>query len=113
MLIKTKVDIQLPFKAKLLLGSYIPIEVKDAKVINLENRQNYSKDLNYLISLVDTEWILYIKENEGKLEKKVYRIPKEIDQEIAKLKLDTMGIKIDKLTPEQEKYLTSWQEGTE
>jgi adenosylhomocysteinase len=47
-----------------------------------------------------------------KLEKKVYRVPLAIDREIARLKLASMGIAIDRLTPEQKRYLASWQEGT-
>jgi adenosylhomocysteinase len=39
-------------------------------------------------------------------------VPEEIDRQIARLKLDAMGIQIDTLTPEQEKYLNSWEEGT-
>lgn len=54
----------------------------------------------------------YIKENYKRLEKKVYKIPDSIDSDIAALKLKTMGIHIDTLTPEQKKYLSSWQEGT-
>ncbi len=54
----------------------------------------------------------YIWENKGKLENKVYSLPKEIDQEIASLKLKAIGIKIDSLTKEQVKYLNSWEEGT-
>jgi len=46
------------------------------------------------------------------LEKKVYIVPPEIDKEIARLKLSTMGISIDALTEEQEKYLASWEMGT-
>jgi adenosylhomocysteinase len=42
----------------------------------------------------------------------VYRVPLEIDREIARLKLQSMGIGIDRLTPEQKRYLASWQEGT-
>jgi adenosylhomocysteinase len=50
---------------------------------------------------------------EGKtLEPRVYRVPEEIDQEIARLKLSAMGIEIDILTPEQQTYLTSWEAGT-
>ena len=55
---------------------------------------------------------LYINENYSKLEKKVYNVPENIDRKIASLKLKSMGIKIDKLTPEQKQYLNSWQEGT-
>ena len=54
----------------------------------------------------------YIYENSSKLEKKVYVVPEDIDKEIARLKLESMGVKIDKLTPEQEEYLRSWKMGT-
>jgi adenosylhomocysteinase len=50
--------------------------------------------------------------NAGKLEKKVYPVPRAIDEEIARLKLKAMGVKIDRLTPEQKKYLASWEMGT-
>jgi adenosylhomocysteinase len=55
----------------------------------------------------------YVVKNHTKLKKEVYVVPKEIDDEIARLKLISMGVKIDKLTPEQRKYLNSWEEGTE
>jgi adenosylhomocysteinase len=51
-------------------------------------------------------------QNAGKLERRVYEVPEEIDNEIARLKLETMGIAIDTLTAEQERYLASWDEGT-
>ena len=54
----------------------------------------------------------YVVENHPKLEKKVYPVPHEIDAEIARLKLASMKIYIDELTPEQEKYLSSWESGT-
>lgn len=54
----------------------------------------------------------YIKKSGDKLEAKVYGVPERIDKEIARLKLSSMGIKIDKLTAEQKKYLTSWEMGT-
>ncbi|MBN1822812.1 MAG: adenosylhomocysteinase [Endomicrobiales bacterium] len=54
----------------------------------------------------------YMVKNARSLEKKVYPVPENIDKEIARLKLLAMGTAIDKLTPEQEKYLASWQEGT-
>jgi adenosylhomocysteinase len=50
--------------------------------------------------------------NAGKLDKKVYPVPQAIDEEIARLKLRAMGVKIDRLTPEQKKYLSSWEMGT-
>jgi adenosylhomocysteinase len=54
----------------------------------------------------------YIVKNASKLEKRVYTVPAEIDAEIARIKLAAMGVKIDKLTDEQLKYLSSWEEGT-
>ena len=53
----------------------------------------------------------YVVQNAGKLEKRVYAVPEEIDQEIARLKLASMGVDIDTLTEEQAKYLASWDEG--
>jgi adenosylhomocysteinase len=54
----------------------------------------------------------YIRNNHAELEKRVYPVPGDIDCAIARLKLDSMGIKIDALTAEQEHYLTSWEVGT-
>lgn len=56
--------------------------------------------------------IEYLVKNRKNLEPKVYSVPAEIDQSVARLKLESMNIAIDKLTPEQEEYLTSWSEGT-
>lgn len=54
----------------------------------------------------------YIVKNADKLENMVYGVPEEIDREIARIKLDAMGVQIDSLTDEQSKYLNSWEEGT-
>ncbi|MBC8476892.1 MAG: adenosylhomocysteinase [Dehalococcoidia bacterium] len=54
----------------------------------------------------------YLVKSRGKLKTEVYPVPVEIDRQVARLKLDAMGISIDTLTPEQEKYLNSWREGT-
>ena len=54
----------------------------------------------------------YAVQHAAELEKKVYVVPEEIDNEIARLKLATMGVTIDKLTDEQAAYLASWNEGT-
>ncbi len=55
---------------------------------------------------------VYIWQHADELERTVYPVPEAIDQEIARLKLQAMGVEIDKLTPEQERYLASWEEGT-
>lgn len=54
----------------------------------------------------------YLVDNRDKLENRVYTVPEEVDQEIARIKLDAMGVKIDTLTAEQFAYLNSWEEGT-
>lgn len=54
----------------------------------------------------------YVLKNHEKLQKKVYKVPEEIDRKVAELKLKSMGVKIQELTEEQKKYLSSWEEGT-
>jgi adenosylhomocysteinase len=54
----------------------------------------------------------YMAKNASQLENKVYDVPADIDAEVARLKLKAMGITIDTLTEEQQRYLTSWEEGT-
>jgi len=56
--------------------------------------------------------VLYLVRKGGSLQKKVYAVPEKIDKDIARMKLKTLGVKIDRLTPEQKKYLAGWQEGT-
>ena len=66
-------------------------------------------DMSFANQALSAEWAIA---NAAKLERKVYGVPEEIDTEIARLKLETMGIGIDRLTEEQERYLASWDEGT-
>lgn len=54
----------------------------------------------------------YAVKHRGKLERRVYTVPREIDQQIAALKLASMGVQIDELTIEQRRYLDSWSQGT-
>ncbi len=54
----------------------------------------------------------YIAKHWNKLEKKVYRMPEELDREVARLKLETVGVRIDSLTESQKRYLSDWREGT-
>ena len=66
-------------------------------------------DMSFAAQALATEWSVKKK---GKLEHKVYQVPKAVDQWVASLKLQTMGITIDTLTAEQKKYLESWEMGT-
>ncbi len=84
----------------------------EGRLINLacaEGHPSAVMDMSFANQALGAE---YLVKNKGKLDKGVYTVPKELDREIAALKLKSMGITMDVLTPEQEKYLTSWQEGT-
>ncbi len=66
-------------------------------------------DMSFANQALSVEYML---KNSKKLKKNVYSVPQDIDKEIARLKLNAMGVKIDKLTPEQKQYLESWEMGT-
>lgn len=82
------------------------------RLINLaaaEGHPSSIMDMSFANQALSAE---FIKKNHAKLQKKVYRVPIDIDKEIARLKLKAMGIKIDTLTAQQKKYLESWELGT-
>src|SRR3989449_6253032 len=86
--------------------------VADGRLVNLAAAEGHPAlvmDMSFANQALAAE---YAVQNAGKLEKKVYVVPDEIDREIARLKLATMDIAIDVLTEEQAKYLASWDEGT-
>jgi adenosylhomocysteinase len=85
----------------------------DGRLINLAAAEGHPAtvmDMSFANQALSAEWVAA---NGASLERKVYDVPREIDEEIARLKLATMGIAIDELTEEQAKYLASWDEGTE
>ena len=82
------------------------------RLVNLSCAEGHPAEVMDLSFANQALSCLYIKENYTRLEHKVYKIPDDIDNNIARLKLKTMGIKIDTLTKEQKKYLESWQLGT-
>ena len=84
----------------------------EGRLINLaaaEGHPSSVMDMSFANQALSAE---YIMEGGGELERDVYPVPEEIDRNIAKLKLAAMGIKIDRLTKEQLKYLASWEMGT-
>jgi len=84
----------------------------EGRLLNLSAAEGHPAsvmDMSFANQALSAEYL--VKEGEN-LQKKVYCVPEVIDKEIARLKLESMGIKIDKLTEEQEKYLSSWQMGT-
>ncbi len=84
----------------------------EGRLINLASAEGHPAsvmDMSFANQALSAE---YMAKNADKLEKKVYSVPADIDKEIARLKLEAMGVKIDTLTAEQVKYLSSWEEGT-
>ena len=84
----------------------------EGRLINLASAEGHPAsvmDMSFANQALAAE---YMAKNADKLEKKVYSVPADIDAEIARLKLQAMGIQIDTLTAEQVKYLGSWEEGT-
>ncbi len=84
----------------------------EGRLINLVSAEGHPAsvmDMSFANQALSAE---YAVKQRGKLENRVYRVPKEIDEQIAALKLASMGVRIDELTPEQRRYLESWSMGT-
>ena len=84
----------------------------EGRLINLAAAEGHPAsvmDMSFAVQALTAE---HVVKSRGKLQPRVYSVPKEIDQWVARLKLETMGIHIDTLTPEQQEYLRSWELGT-
>ncbi len=84
----------------------------EGRLVNLAASEGHPAavmDMSFANQALASEWIA---QHHPKLERQVYSLPKELDEEIARLKLEAMGVRIDTLTEEQRRYLASWQEGT-
>ncbi|TMC99003.1 MAG: adenosylhomocysteinase [Chloroflexi bacterium] len=84
----------------------------EGRLINLAGAEGHPAavmDMSFANQALCAE---YVNANASKLERRVYDVPDDIDREVARLKLKAMGIAIDTLTEEQQRYLTSWEEGT-
>ena len=84
----------------------------EGRLINLAAAEGHPAavmDMSFANQALASE---YMVKNASQLKPQVYSVPEPIDRHIAKLKLDSMGIQVDKLTPDQEQYLSSWSEGT-
>jgi adenosylhomocysteinase len=84
----------------------------EGRLINLAAAEGHPAsvmDMSFANQALSLE---YMVKNADRLENRVFGVPEEIDKEIARLKLDAMGVQIDTLTPEQVAYLNSWEEGT-
>jgi adenosylhomocysteinase len=86
--------------------------VADGRLVNLSAAEGHPAlvmDMSFANQALSAE---YAVQHAAELERRVYPVPRDIDEEIARLKLETMGIAIDRLTDEQARYLASWSEGT-
>jgi adenosylhomocysteinase len=84
----------------------------EGRLVNLSAAEGHPAsvmDMSFANQALGAEYMLT---HARKMQPRVYTLPAEIDKEIARLKLQAMGLHIDTLTPEQEKYLNSWQSGT-
>ena len=84
----------------------------EGRLINLAAAEGHPAavmDMSFANQALSVE---YLVKNYNQLQRMVYAVPEDLDKRVARLKLESMGIKIDRLTPEQEEYLASWSEGT-
>jgi adenosylhomocysteinase len=102
-----------PFVEEYLLKDGRSIHILgEGRLVNLAAAEGHPAsvmDMSFANQALAAE---FMAKNADKLENKVYSVPEDIDKEIARLKLEAMGITIDRLTAQQEKYLNSWEEGT-
>ena len=97
------------YKLKNGKSIYVLAEGRLVNLVAAEGHPASVMDMSFANQALGIE---YIVKNQGKLQNKMYTLPHEVDVEIAKIKLESMGIEIDTLTPEQEEYLHSWNAGT-
>ena len=84
----------------------------EGRLVNLAAAEGHPAsvmDMSFANQALSCEWLA---KNASSLENKVYNVPEDIDREVARLKLETMGVRIDELTGEQQAYLEEWEEGT-
>ncbi|HZD22892.1 MAG TPA: adenosylhomocysteinase, partial [Acidimicrobiia bacterium] len=98
-------EFEMPDGRRILLAA-------EGRLVNLGAAEGHPADvmdMSFSNQALAAEFLI---ENEGQLEPQIYTLPKEIDEKVATIKLSHLGGGLEKLTDEQEKYLSSWQEGT-
>ena len=84
----------------------------EGRLINLAAAEGHPASVMDMSFANQALCLEYIVKNKGRLKPRVYPVPEKIDKQVARLKLNSMGINIDSITPEQKEYLSSWREGT-
>lgn len=101
-----------PFVEEYIVGGKAVYVLGEGRLINLAAAEGHPAsvmDMSFANQALAAEYML---QHAGDLAPDVYTIPQEVDQEIARLKLESMGVRIDTLTPQQQAYLNQWEEGT-
>jgi len=101
-----------PFVEEYVIGKKKLYLLAEGRLVNLGSAEGHPAsvmDMSFAGQALGSE---YMWNNKGKFENKVYALPPEVDQEIARIKLKSEGVEIDSLTAEQKEYLASWKEGT-
>lgn len=93
---------------KLINGKSVYV-LAEGRLVNLVAAEGHPASVMDMSFANQALGIEFLVKNKGKLENKLYHLPEGVDIDIAKLKLESMGISIDTLTPEQEEYLNSWK----
>lgn len=101
-----------PFLEELTIKGKKVYVLGEGRLINLVSAEGHPPDVMDMSFANQALAAEYLVKNVGKLPVMVHKLPESIDREIARLKLETMGVSIDRLTPAQKKYLESWNEGT-
>ena len=84
----------------------------EGRLINLAAAEGHPSDVMDMSFANQALCVEYLNQAAHNMEPQVYQVPRDIDEEIGRIKLETMGIEIDTLTPEQVEYLASWDVGT-
>ncbi len=84
----------------------------DGRLINLASAEGHPASVMDMSFANQALSVDYLVRNHGSLEPSVFSVPEELDRQVARLKLEAMGVKIDRLSVDQERYLSSWSEGT-
>lgn len=101
-----------PFLEEFTFGNKKVFLCGEGRLVNLSCAEGHPSEVMSTSFCGQALAVEYCMKNKGKMKNEVIVLPEEIDDAIAKLQLQAMGIEIDKLTPEQIKYLNSWEEGT-
>jgi adenosylhomocysteinase len=84
----------------------------EGRLVNLSAAEGHPASVMDMSFANQAQAVEYLVQHGRSLEKRVFPVPEDLDKKVARMKLESMGVRIDRLTPEQERYLASWSEGT-